>query len=139
MRSFRAALAFGGALLALPILFVGVAHATTAAPPPGPSPAPTGPAYICDNIFTVTPDMPGVFGYTNCQAFGGMPASAYFTNSQHYMLIPRKANNLGKIQKFNCYGGNVDIPSAVGPAGCSAAGPAIPASEAPAPVPFAGP
>lgn len=145
MRTPRAALALVGALTALPILFVGVANAAPApsAPAaPAPPAAPTTPTYICDSIFDV---QPGVYGYTNCQAFGGMPNSAYFTHGESYMLIPRKgganddeASNAGKIQKYRCWGGNVDLPTAVAPERCTPVGPAIPATQAPTPVPFTG-
>jgi hypothetical protein len=87
-----------------------------------------------------------VYGYTNCQAFGGAPTSAYFTDQRSYMLIPRKpganddtAAHAGKIQKYRCWGGNVDLPTAVAPERCDPVGPAIPAAKAPTPVPFAGP
>jgi hypothetical protein len=144
MRISGAVLALAGALTALPILFVGVADAATAAPAPAPPPAaPTAPTYICDNIFDV---QPSVYGYTNCQAFGGMPTSAYFTHGESYLLIPRKgganddeAANAGKIQKYRCWGGNVDLPTAVAPERCAPVGPAVPAAQAPAPVPFGGP
>jgi hypothetical protein len=135
MRTSTAAVAVGAVVVALPILFVGIA----AADPPS-TPAPTTPTYICDNIFAV---QPAVYGYTNCQAFGGMPTSAYFTHGESYMLIPRTAganddpaSDNGKIQKYRCSGGNVDLPTAVAPERCTEAGPAIPASQAPKPVPF---
>ncbi|HZZ48376.1 MAG TPA: hypothetical protein VFE65_15960 [Pseudonocardia sp.] len=138
MRTFAAALALGGTLSALPILFAGVATAA-AAPTPAP---PKTPTYICDNVFAV---QPSVYGYTNCQAFGGVPKSAYFTRGQSYLLIPRtgggsddEAANAGKIQKYRCWGGNVDLPTAVAPERCTEVGPAVPAAQAPPPVPFSG-
>ena len=142
MRTSRAAVALSGAIAALPILFVTVANAATpaAGPAPAPPPAPTTPTYICDNIFAVPPS---VYGYTNCQAFAGMPNSAYFTHGESYMLIPRngganddEAINAGKIQKYRCWGGNVDLPTAVAPEHCTEVGPAIPTAKAPPPVPF---
>jgi hypothetical protein len=143
MRTFTTAFAPVGVLAALSILFAGVANATTpTAPAPKPPPPPTTPTYICDNIFDV---QPGVFGYTNCQAFGGAPTSAYYTDKRSYMLIPRKpaanddtvANN-GKLQKYRCWGGNVDLPTAVAPERCNPAGPAVLPTNAPPPIPFSG-
>jgi len=140
MRTSTAALALGGALAALPILFVGIANAAT--PAPAPPPAPTTPTYICDNVFHVNDS---VFGYTNCQAYGGVSNSTYFPDGTSYMLIPRQPggsdsdnSTVGKIQKFRCHGGNVDLPSAVAPEHCEEVGSAIPSSEAPPPVPFTG-
>jgi hypothetical protein len=145
MRTSRAVLALGGALAALPILFVGVANATAPNTPPAaspkPPPAPTTPTYICDSVFKV---QPSVFGYTNCQAFGGAPTSAYFARGESYMLIPRKggasddeAGDVGKIQKYRCSGGNVDLPTAVAPEKCTEVGPAVPAAQT-TPIPFSG-
>jgi hypothetical protein len=148
MRTSRAAATFsgalGGALVALPILFVGVANANSPATTPAapaPPPAPTTPTYICDNIFAV---QPAVYGYTNCQAFGGAPTSAYFTKGESYMLIPRKgganddeAGHAGKIQKYRCSGGNVDLPTAVAPEKCTEVGPAVPVAQT-TPIPFSG-
>jgi hypothetical protein len=140
MRTSRAAVALGGALAALPILFVGVASAASPAAPK-PPPAPTTPTYICDSVFAV---QPSVFGYTDCQAFGGAPTSAYFTKGESYMLIPRKgganddeAGHAGKIQKYRCSGGNVDLPTAVAPEKCTEVGPAVPVAQT-TPIPFSG-
>jgi hypothetical protein len=144
MRISRAASALcgalGGALAALPILFVGVASAASPAAPK-PPPAPTTPTYICDSVFAV---QPSVFGYTDCQAFGGAPTSAYFTKGESYMLIPRKgganddeAGHAGKIQKYRCSGGNVDLPTAVAPEKCTEVGPAVPVAQT-TPIPFSG-
>jgi hypothetical protein len=129
MRNSKTFLLLGGVVLSLTVP-TGAAHAAVPIPPP-PAP-PTTATYICDNINAV---QPGVFGYTNCEAFGGMTKSGFIPNGLSYMLIPRT----GDIQKYRCSGGNVDVPTSVAPARCSAVGPSIPAAEAPPPVPYGGP
>ena len=141
MRSPRAGLVLSAAIVAaLQIGFSGVAQAAAPpapAPPVVPTPpAPTAPTYICDNINAV---QPGVFGYTNCEAFGGMPNSAYFTHGESYTLIPRMPDSTGYVQRYRCYGGAVDAPTSVAPARCSELGPRTPAAQASPTVPYGGP
>ena len=132
MHTPRTLLSLGGAIASLTIAFAGAASAAPApAPPPAP-PAPTSPTYICDNINAL---QSSAFGYTNCQAFGGMTNSGYIPNGQSYLLIPRTGN----IQKYRCSGGAADMPTSIAPARCAQVGRSIPASEAPPPVPYGGP
>ena len=135
MHTPRTLLLLGAAVATLTITSAGVAYAAPAPPPvvPAPAPpAPTSPTYICDNINALEPI---AFGYTNCQGFGGVLQSGYIPNNGSFMLIPRT----GMIQKYRCYGGVVDLPTSISPARCTPVGPSIPASAAPAPVPFSGP
>jgi hypothetical protein len=129
MRIPRAALLLGGAVATLAITFTGVAQAADQAPPS--SPPPTTPTYVCQSVMAV---QPAVFGYNQCEAFGGAPVgNTYLTHGESYMLIPRTGDT---IQKYRCYGGNIDTPTAVSPQGCTEVGPAIPAAQAPPPVPY---
>ena len=135
MRTPRALLVLGGSVAALPFVFAGVAQAAPdPAPAPTPPPAsapPTGPAYICDNIFSVPP---ATYGYTNCQAFGDVKKpNAFILDTKHYMLIPRKGDT---IQKYSCYGGYDDLPTSIAPKHCDPVGSAVPSAEAPPPVPY---
>jgi hypothetical protein len=135
MRTPKTLLASGGALVSLAILFAGVAQAADAPAPAPPAPAPpTTPTYICDNIMAV---QPGVFGYTNCEGFGGVKKSGYYDRGgPTYMLIPRSGET---IQKYRCHGGNIDTPTSVAPAQCTEVGSAVPSAQAPPPVPYGGP
>jgi hypothetical protein len=132
MRTARALLTIGGAVASLTVASVGVAQAAPT-PPPAPTP-PTTPTYICDNINAV---QPGVFGYTNCEGFGGVKKTGYYDRGgPSYLLIPRTGET---IQKYRCRGGNIDTPTSVAPASCTEVGPAVPSAKAPPPVPYGGP
>jgi hypothetical protein len=134
MRISRILLPLAGAVVAVVIGLEGVAGAAPLPRPAGPRPAPpkppSSPTYICDNINEL---QPAVFGYTNCQGFGGVKKSGYLTNDQSYTLTQRN----GDVQTFRCHGGVVDTPTSVAPARCSKVG-TIPSAQAPAPVPYSG-
>jgi hypothetical protein len=108
----------------------GIAQATPA-PAPAPRP-PTTPTYICDKIIAVPP---GIFGYNNCQGYGAVTQSTWILNNHPYTMIPRT----GDIQRYRCSGGSADLPMSIAPASCTPEGPAIPAAQAPRPVPYSGP
>jgi hypothetical protein len=133
MRTSRAALILGGAAASLTIAFSGVAQAADSPAPPSP-PLPTTPTYVCQTVQAV---QPAVFGYSLCEAFGGAKkGNIYLTHGETYMLIPRTGDT---IQRYRCYGGNIDTPTAVSPQRCTEVGPAVPfAQAAPAP-PYGGP
>jgi hypothetical protein len=131
MRNRHALLGLGGLATLVAGSLTGLAGVASAAPAPAP-PAPTTPTYICDTINAVPP---GVFGYNNCQGFGGVTQSGFILTGRAYTVIPRK----GDIQRYRCSGGNADLPTSIAPATCSPTGPSIPAAQAPPPVPYTSP
>jgi hypothetical protein len=135
MRLSQAALLLGGAVASLAVAFGGVAHAADGAAPAPPSPpVPTTPTYVCQSVMAV---QPAVFGYSLCEAFGGAKkGNVYLTHGESFMLIPRTGDT---IQKYKCWGGNVDLPTAVSPQRCTEVGSAVPAAQAAPPIPYGGP
>jgi hypothetical protein len=133
MRTPRALLVLGGAVVALPFVFAGVAQADPA-PAPTPPPAavaPTGPAYVCDTVWSVPP---ATYGYTNCQPFGDVQQpNAFIIDTKRYLLIPRTGDTR---QKYSCYGGYDDLPTAIAPKHCDPVGSAVPAAQASPAPPF---
>ncbi len=134
MRISRSLLAAGAAIVPLAIVLpVAMAQPPTPAPPP---PPPTTPTYICDNVLA---NQPAVFGHNNCEPFGGVPMSGLIPNSTKYVVIPRKGDSMGNIQKWSCYGGSADMPVSIAPRGCTQIGTKVPESVAPSAVPYGGP
>ena len=134
MRTPRALLVLGGAVAALPFVFAGVAQAAPDTAPPATPNAPTGPAYVCDTVWSVPP---ATYGYTNCQPFGDVQQpNAFITDTKRYMLIPRTGD---PQQKYSCYGGYDDLPTAIAPKHCDPVGSAVPSAEATPAPPFSPP
>jgi hypothetical protein len=129
MRTSHKLTVIGMAVAPMAIITSGLALAEQ---PPAP-PAPTTPAYICDNVVY---NDPAYFGVTNCQPYAGAIATGFVPESSRYTVRPRSGDPLGNVQTFSCSGGYADTPTTIAPKKCSAVGAPVQASLAPSAIPF---